>query len=259
MSNVSDSAAIDPIARLGDLAAKRSDLLSAMDSLGLDYCCHGADTISEAAARARVSVADVLAAFASTSSAPSPRPTSVCDVDAALLSMSALCDHIEQAHHACVRRTFADLDVLVPNVAEHHGVHTPALREVASVYATLRDEMIDHMVREERVLFPWLRRLESHESLHLGPPWSVKRPIDCMIHDHDSVGAAFRRLSTLTDGYAIPLGACMSYSRMLTLLRELEQDTRRHIHEENNVLFPAGVAAEQRRPRRESISGEIHV
>jgi len=259
MSHVPDSAAIDPIARLGELAAKQPDLLSVMDRLGLDYCCHGADTISEAAARARVSVADVLTAFALTSSAPSPRPIDGCGVDPASMSMSALCDHIEQTHHAFVRRAFADLDLLVPKVAEHHGAHTPALREIASVYAALREEMIDHMVREERVLFPWLRRLQSHESLHLGPPWSVKRPIDCMIHDHDAVGAAFSRLSTLSNGYAIPLGACMSYSRMLTLLRELEQDTRRHVHEENNVLFPAGVAAEQRRPRREIISGELHV
>ena len=234
--------------RIGSLAARRPDLLGVMDRLGMDYCCHGDDTLERAAARAGKPLAQVLAAFASDVAVPASVATA-CGIDAASLSMTALCDHIEQVHHAFVKAAFGELDVLVPKVAEHHGEHTPSLREAAQVYVSLREEMLDHLIREERVLFPWLRRLEAHEAVHVGPPWSVKRPIDCMIHDHNSVGEALARLSTLTNGYAVPLGACMSFSRMLGLLRDLDSDTRRHIHEENNVLFPAGIAAEQRRAR----------
>lgn len=106
--------------------------------------------------------------------------------------------------------------------------------------------MRDHLVREERVLFPWLRRLERKSEITSGPPWSVRRPIDCMIHDHDDVGDAFRKIRVLTDDLTPPEGACSTWRECYRLLATFERDTHMHIHKENNILFPAGVEAEER-------------
>jgi regulator of cell morphogenesis and NO signaling len=74
----------------------------------------------------------------------------------------------------------------------------------------------------------------------------VDAPIEAMVHEHDEVGAALAQLRRLTGGYAPPADACNSYRAMLDRLRTLELDTHRHVHEENNVLFPRVLALESR-------------
>jgi regulator of cell morphogenesis and NO signaling len=97
------------------------------------------------------------------------------------------------------------------------------------------------------VLFPWLRRLERPTEIQSGPTWSVRRPISCMVHDHDDAGKALATLRRLTNDYTPPDDACATYRSTLSTLEALEADTHRHIHKENNILFPAGVAAEDAR------------
>ena len=65
-----------------------------------------------------------------------------------------------------------------------------------------------------------------------------------MLHEHDEVANGLARLRTLTAGYEPPVDACNSYRAMLDRLRTLEHDTHRHVHEENNVLFPRALALE---------------
>ncbi len=142
------------------------------------------------------------------------------------------------------------LQVLIPRVLAAHGTKDPRLAELAAVVRTFEEDMQDHMVREERVLFPWLRRLERKSEIHSGPPWSVRRPISCMVHDHDDAGAALARMRSLTDNFTPPPKACTTYRSMLRTLQELEQDTHVHVHKENEILFPAGIRAENLLPAR---------
>lgn len=238
--------ALSPTSLIGDLARERPSLLPVFDRLGLDYCCHGAETMARACERAGVgfealaSAADAEAISAPSIHAPTPQ------------SMTSLCDEIESTHHAFVRDVFARLDTLLPRVVAAHGAAHPELLELEPVLRNLREDMMDHMVREERVLFPWLRRLEEPGAVHFGPPWSVKRPIDCMRHDHDDVAAALAKTRALTNGYTPPPNACGSYRGMIELLRGFDADTRRHVHKENNILFPAGEAAEAARAARQT-------
>ncbi|MFG0274718.1 MAG: hemerythrin domain-containing protein, partial [Phycisphaerales bacterium] len=132
----------------------------------------------------------------------------------------------------------------LPRVVRAHGERRPELHELAKVVDTFAEELRDHMVREERVLFPWFRRLEKRSEIQGGPPWSVRRPISCMVHDHDDAGDALAAMRRITNGFAPPEGACPTYRSVLHTLETLEADTHRHIHKENNILFPAGVAAE---------------
>lgn len=68
-----------------------------------------------------------------------------------------------------------------------------------------------------------------------------------MLHEHAEVAAGLTRLRALTGAYEPPAGACNSYRSMLYRLHTLEIDTHRHVHEENNVLFPRAVALEASR------------
>ena len=65
-----------------------------------------------------------------------------------------------------------------------------------------------------------------------------------MLHEHDSVGAITAELRRLTNGYQTPEGACPTYHALFDALREFEADLHRHVHLENNILFPRAVALE---------------
>ena len=74
---------------------------------------------------------------------------------------------------------------------------------------------------------------------------SFAKPIEELRAEHDAVGALFKEIRTITDGYAAPDDACNSYRAMLKGLEEMELDLHEHIHLENNVLFPRVLKLEQ--------------
>ncbi len=49
------------------------------------------------------------------------------------------------------------------------------------------------------------------------------------------------RINELTNGYSIPDGACNTFRVALAELQEFEQDLHRHVHLENNILFPKAM------------------
>mgnify|MGYP001286533169 CR=1 FL=1 len=228
---------------VGQAASAFPELIPEFERLGVDYCCGGRRTLDEAARSIGLEgdeLARLLSAFAPDTAPNGP------GADFAAMSMTELADHIEQTHHAYARAALERLGVLVAKCVAAHADDDPRLVELQGTIASLTEDMHDHFVREERVLFPWLRRLERRTEIQGGPPWSVRRPIDCMVHDHDDVGEAFRRIHSLTDGLAAPADACSTWRECYRLLGEFERDTRLHIHKENNILFPAGVEAEER-------------
>ncbi len=229
-------------ATLGSLAAQRPAAIPVFERFDLDYCCGGDRTVAAACQERGLDARAILEAIDAEEAASAALERSWTDA-----TMTELADHIEQTHHAFLRDALARLTNILPRILAAHAGRHPELHRIAEVLRNLTAELTDHMVREERVLFPWLRRLERPTEIQGGPPWSVRRPISCMVHDHDDVGAALAELRALTGGFKPPADACGLYRSMLDSLRAIERDTHIHIHKENNILFPAGVRAEDQR------------
>ena len=70
-----------------------------------------------------------------------------------------------------------------------------------------------------------------------------------MLTEHDLAGEVLARLRSLTANYSTRLMVAPVLSPLYEGLHQLEADTHLHIHKENNVLFPAVVALEQRLTR----------
>jgi regulator of cell morphogenesis and NO signaling len=106
-------------------------------------------------------------------------------------------------------------------------------------------------MKEERVLFPFIERME--ESVVAGEPvipapfGSVNNPVSMMIHEHDTAGNLLREMRKQSNGYQPPVGACTSYKTLFSALAEFERDLHQHIHLENNILFPRAIEMEQAR------------
>ncbi len=242
------SRSIEPGTTLGALASRMPECTVVFDLLGLDYACGGPVTLQEACREAGLTLSEVLRRLQSLSAATVPARR--WD----LVSMTELADHIEATHHFYAREAFAALAEQLPKAAAEEGRHGTDLPRLAWEVESLSFEMREHMDREERVLFPWIRGLEQSCEMRGRPPWSIRRPISCMEHDHDEVASAFGRIRELTRRYVLPAGAPPSVRTAIETLRRLDLDTREHLHKENNILFPGAVAAELRLGLRENAS-----
>src|SRR5688500_2431546 len=100
------------------------------------------------------------------------------------------------------------------------------------------------MAKEEVVLFPAICRLERDRRYPAGPFGSVRNPMGVMEAEHDEAGDALGVMRAATDDFSPPADACPTFRALLGALAEVEVDLFRHVHKENNVLFPRAIRLE---------------
>lgn len=225
---------------VGEWVAQRPSTSRVFESLQIDYCCGGSVPLSQACAARQLDPQVVLERLRETARDP------VMDAERwAEAPLAALCDHIEQTHHAYLRTELPRLQALVTRTLQAHGTSHPELLEVRNAFADLVAELTPHMHKEEQVLFPAIRQLELDGDPVRFPFGSVANPIRMMEHEHDLAGLALGRIRRATGDYLVPEDACPTYRAMLDALQQLERDMHQHVHKENNILFPRAREAER--------------
>ena len=213
---------------------------------GIDFCCGGGSTLSEACQRQNVDADEVLQALTSACATPDAGTPRFNTWD-----VGTLVTYIVTNHHAYVRQALPTIQAYTSKIASVHGSNHPELHEVARVFDDVADEMASHMMKEERVLFPYITALGAAAERGTQPPFApfgrVSNPIQMMEQEHESAGAAMARIRDLTAGYAAPDDACTTYRVTLQELAAFEADLHAHVHLENNILFPKAkeLAGEQ--------------
>lgn len=138
----------------------------------------------------------------------------------------ATVDYILQRYHNVHRAQFEELVPLAQKVAQVHADTFPA--EIAGLLAYMQNELLMHMMKEERMLFPMINQ---------GVGRGATMPISVMMHEHEEHDRAIARLKELTDNFQAPEGACGSWTRLYVLTKEMVDDLNDHIHLENDILF----------------------
>ncbi|GAA5095913.1 iron-sulfur cluster repair di-iron protein [Wohlfahrtiimonas larvae] len=158
-------------------------------------------------------------------------------------SLELQVDYITKYHHAKIREKGPDLLKLCEKVANVHGSSHPELIEVAHLYRASLNDLLNHLMKEDTVLFPFIyQMIQNGESAKNSACFgSIEMPISVMMHEHDQEGERFKKISQLTNHYAIPEDACKSYTAMMKQLQQFEKDLHEHIHIENNIVFPDAI------------------
>jgi regulator of cell morphogenesis and NO signaling len=229
-------------ATVGQLVVERPSRARVFERLGIDYCCGGKKPLAQACVEKKLDLNAVLDELrqeaADAATAPAER-------NWATASLTDLCDHIEQTHHAYLKQELPRLEFLTAKVANRHGPRDARLVELHQVFAAFKAELESHMMKEERVLFPICRRLDTAERPVQSQCGTVANPIQVMVAEHDDAGEALARMRRLTDDYTPPPDACNTFRALFDSLHQLERDMHQHVHTENNILFPKAVRAER--------------
>lgn len=218
---------------VGEIVAESPSQARVFQAFGIDFCCQGGRTLREACTLKGIpleSVLDQLEAGSAEKTTPENNP--------ALLPPVELIEHIVGTHHQYLVTELPRIRAMAARVAQVHGGHTPSLVETYEVFCGMADELADHMVKEEQILFPAIKTLFAGGT----PAMPLDGPVAMMLQEHEDAGGALAKMRELTHGFTAPPEACNTYRALFAGLAELEEDLHRHIHLENSVLFPQALA-----------------
>ena len=210
----------------------------------IDFCCGGKQSIEEACNKAGIQTSEALQQL---TSVLERQDTDSLYING--LQPDELADYIIKRHHTYVRINIPVILQNLDKICQKHGDHHPELHEINKLFNTAAGNLTMHMQKEEMILFPYIRKLamaKREGGEYNRPPFdTVSNPIEMMISEHQQEGDRFELISKLSGNYEIPSDACMTYEVTMNQLQEFEEDLHRHIHLENNILFPQAVLLEQ--------------
>jgi len=219
--------------RVCDLVTELPVRGAVFSQFGIDFCCGGRETLSQACEEKDIVLSEVIFELNKIDSMTMASETNGLNQ----MSATELCDHIESTHHHFLRQHLPTISVHAERVAMVHGEREPHLIEIREIFQELRKELEPHLLKEEQILFPLIRTLDESTNLPLVHCGSVKNPIRAMFIEHQSAGAAIAKLRDLANSYSPPSHACNTYRALYGELALFEKDTHEHIHKENHVLF----------------------
>jgi regulator of cell morphogenesis and NO signaling len=218
---------------VGQLAISHPGALAVFTKYNIDYCCGGHRSIEDACRRIGLDPEKIKTEIAQTSgegTTQTLRPEN--------WTSSFLSDYIVQNHHSYVKNAIPEITAFLDKVCDAHGNDCTELLFIRENFLDLSKELTSHMEKEELVLFPAIKKLESQNKQGHPLAASLQGPVDAMEHEHTVAGDLIKQIRSLSNNFTPPDFACPTFRITYKKLHEFDNDLMRHIHLENNILFP---------------------
>jgi regulator of cell morphogenesis and NO signaling len=226
---------------IGEMAAGDERAIRVFEKYEIDYCCGGQKTFGEACAEKSLDTRQVLQELELASqvvSSPGERYDQ--------WELDFLADYIVNQYHTYTKSMLLRVSDITAKVAEVHGGRHPETRLIAQLWSELSQEMSVHLQKEEMQLFPHIKRLMRGEEDAPNVAGSTQQLIWEMEAEHEAVGESLAEIKALSHGFTPPPDACNTYRALYSYLAEFDQTTKKHVHLENNILFPKAVHPEKK-------------
>lgn len=202
----------------------------------IDFCCGGNRPLTSAAAEQGMAVEELVNEL---NKLYSERPTDDPDRDWSEASFGELIDHIVNVHHAYLYQELPDLSTYVTKILRVHGPNHPEIATVHKLFHAFKTDMEQHSIKEEADAFPIILKYEEDPSDDNYA--MVDRVVHKLEEEHDEVGDIMKKIRKVTNDFELPSDACSTYRMVYQRLQEVEADTFKHVHLENNILFPRAM------------------
>ena len=227
---------------IGDLVTKNFQSARVFEEFGLDYCCGGKKSINQACKDKGIDenlVIEKLSRLEEDNSSSSHYG----DWDAGFLA-----DYIVNNHHRYIRKNIPSIENHLQKVISAHGERNPEVVKVGEQFKIMKDDLLMHMSKEEKMLFPYIHKLylakNNSQVISVPPFGKVQNPIKVMEEEHQQAGDDMAKISKLTNNYTPPNNSCGTFRVLYSELKDFEKDLHVHVHLENNILFPKAMELE---------------
>lgn len=232
--------------KVGEMVASDYRYADVFKKYGIDFCCGGGKSIARVCTEKNVPVNELL------------EQLRVCTAGGVVNNnedfihwpLDKLVSYIEFTHHTYVNENLGLIAQYAAKVENAHGQHNPEVIEIARLWNELCAELSVHMKKEELMLFPYIKQLWAHskhsEIANITPSFgTVNNPVRVMISEHETAGNLMERIAGLSNNFTAPQHACNTYKVLYAKLKEFETDLHKHVHLENNILFPKAIDLEE--------------
>jgi regulator of cell morphogenesis and NO signaling len=234
---------ISPDSIVGEVVKYNYKTAPLFQANNIDYCCNGDIDIATACMKVGIDATKLIRQIEKLVLQNDPDTDHINNI-----GLGELCSYIIKKHHAYVNSSIPILLKNLEKICQVHGEHHPELYDIKELFISCAGNLTKHMQKEEIMLFPFIERLESLKKQKAPSPkspfGSVSNPIRMMVADHQNEGERFNKIAKLTNNYQPPDDACSTYEVTFKQLRDFEDDLHRHIHLENNILFPKAIDLE---------------
>lgn len=223
-------------AKVGEIVATNFRTSKVLTAHNIDFCCGGGITLADACQKQGQDLEEVIKELG-------VALAEKAENDWQALPLNQLIENIVETHHNYVRATIPVLTIYLNKLCRVHGQNHPELLEINALFANGAEALRVHMEKEELVLFPYVKAMV--QAKNAGFPLSkphfehIDNPVQCMEAEHEAEGARFKKIAQLSNNYTAPADACQTFKVTYALLEEFEQDLHKHVHLENNILFPS--------------------
>ena len=228
---------------IGDFVAENFRTAEVFKKYNIDFCCKGGRTVEEACDKKKVSPEEIYKELEEIANRKSE------DIDFNSWPLDLLADYVEKTHHRYVEEKSAMLIPYLNKLCKVHGERHPELFEINELFIGSAQDLAAHMKKEELILFPFIKQMveakKNGEPLPAPRFGTVENPVAMMKHEHEAEGERFVKIAELTNNYEFPDDACGTYQVTYRMLEDFQNDLHKHIHLENNILFPKAIAMEK--------------
>ena len=228
---------------IGDFVAENFRTAEVFKKYHIDFCCKGGRTVEEACDNKKVSPEQIYQELEEIANRKSE------DIDFNSWPLDLLADYVEKTHHKYVEEKSAMLIPYLNKLCKVHGERHPELFEINELFIGSAQDLAAHMKKEELILFPFIKQMveakKNGETLPAPRFGTVENPVAMMKHEHEAEGERFVKIAELTNNYEFPDDACGTYQVTYKMLEDFQNDLHKHIHLENNILFPKAIAMEK--------------
>jgi regulator of cell morphogenesis and NO signaling len=228
---------------IGSVVAENFRTAKIFENYGLDFCCGGKKTIDAACKEKGLNADEVINSLSNISGSDKS-----ADHNFSEWNPSFLIDYIVNVHHTYVVNSMPVIMEHAAKVVNAHGERHPEVIKIFSLFKDVQEELNSHMMKEEKMLFPYIKRLAdvfNNGKVTEFPPFgSINNPIRMMELEHENAGIILAEIRNLSNSLTPPEDACNTFRVLYGELNDFEKDLHKHIHLENNILFPKAVEME---------------
>ncbi|MDD5286931.1 MAG: iron-sulfur cluster repair di-iron protein [Desulfuromonadaceae bacterium] len=222
---------------IGEIVAADFRAAKIFENHGIDFCCGGTVALAAACTEKGVDLATITGELEALKSEQADRSQNYSS-----WALPFLIDYIVNTHHAYLHENMGPIAGYADKIASVHGAHHPEVIKIAAIFNKIAIDLGAHMKEEDEVFFPAVKRADAARISGGEPDAKDRETIRvCLLkfyREHEEIGDAVHTIRHLSKEYAIPDDVCNTFMLTYRMLREFEDDLHKHVHLENNILFP---------------------
>jgi regulator of cell morphogenesis and NO signaling len=230
---------------VGQIVAEYYRTYPVFESHKIDYYNKGKRSLQEVANEHKIDLQALKNEIAKKKESPSEEEDNFNS-----LALDALSEYIVKNYHRYADQQIQVIKPTLERACQDYGERYPVLPEIKKLFDAAAGVIAVHQKKEELILFPFIRKMadaKKNNKAFVRPPAtkSVESPVDMLTHEHYQQSDLFQKIAEISHDYTLPDGVDGAFKDSLHLLQEFEINLHKHLHLENNILFPKALKLEK--------------